>query len=119
MANPESDNYMPRPSLNFAALAAINVLRCEEVFGGHQDWSLNDWATALAGEVGEMCNLLKKRRRGEMILDEEIAKELADVILYADLLATHAGINLERAVVQKFNEVSFRRGSKLFLEMPG
>ena len=40
-----------------------------------------------------------------------LAKELADVIIYADLLAHAANIDLGQAVVDKFNEVSVRRGA--------
>jgi hypothetical protein len=71
---------------------------------------LTDWACALAGETGEACNLIKKLRRGDAIDTEDIGKELADVVIYADLLAARLGIDLGEAVVQKFNEVSDRYG---------
>ncbi|NJO65998.1 MAG: hypothetical protein HC836_50410, partial [Richelia sp. RM2_1_2] len=54
-------------------------------------WGEVDWACALAGETGELCNFIKKRRRGENIPVEELAKELADIVCYADLLADHLG----------------------------
>jgi NTP pyrophosphatase (non-canonical NTP hydrolase) len=101
--------------LTFETLATTNLARCEQVFHGIDDWSPNDWATSLAGEVGELCNKLKKRRRGETIADAEIAEELADVVLYLDLLATRIGINLESAVRNKFNAVSDRKGSDIRL----
>jgi NTP pyrophosphatase (non-canonical NTP hydrolase) len=110
-------------TLNFARLRDRNVSRCEEVFHKLDDWSPTDWATAMAGECGEACNLIKKLRRldgadknldsdqqrGEFILDT--AKELADLVIYADLLAARLGIDLGEAVVQKFNEVSAKRNS--------
>ncbi len=75
------------------------------------DWSLNDWATAVLGEIGEAANLLKKVRRGDFTLDEvrpELAKELADVQTYLDILAFRCGVDLGRATIAKFNEVSCR-----------
>ena len=74
-------------------------------------WSPTDWACAFAGEVGEACNLIKKRRRGEDIPTQDIAYEIADAIIYADLLAARLGISLEDAVREKFNIVSDRVGS--------
>ncbi len=44
-----------------------------------------------------------------------IAKELADTIIYADLLAARLDINLEEALIVKFNEVSVRMNSDVFL----
>ncbi len=67
------------------------------------------------GEGGELCNMLKKRRRGEAIPDKDIAHELADIQIYLDLLAQRLGINLEAAVIEKFNIVSAKRGSDIRL----
>lgn len=39
-----------------------------------------------------------------------IADELADVLTYLDLLAAMQGIDLGRAAIEKFNEVSRRVG---------
>ena len=41
-----------------------------------------------------------------------IADELADAIIYADLLATRLDVSLEDAIIRKFNEVSERMGSQ-------
>lgn len=105
------------PRLTFAEFQRVNRERCEGPTFGHgvMDWSPNDWATALAGEVGEACNLLKKMRRGEEVPLQKIADELADAQTYLSLLADRLGIDLERATVEKFNEVSRRRGSDVFL----
>lgn len=101
--------------LTFLKLNAISKQRNQESFPQCKDWLSTDWATALAGEVGELCNLVKKFRRGELITRKDIGKELADIIIYADLFASHLGIDLEKAIIQKFNEVSERVGSKLTL----
>ena len=82
------------------------------------DWSANDWMTAVTGEVGEAANILKKIRRGDLTLDEArpaLAKELADIQCYLDLLALRVGVDLGRATFEKFNEVSERVGSSVFL----
>ena len=105
-----------RVALTFDALRDQDVPRCNESFPPHtlESWSLTDWAAALAGEVGEACNAIKKIRRGDYALDErrnELADELADVVTYCDLLAARAGIDLGEAVARKFNAVSERVGS--------
>lgn len=86
------------------------------------DWSLNDWCCAVTGEVGELANLLKKVRRGDLSLADArpaIAKELADVQTYLDLLAMQCGVDLGAATIAKFNEVSARVGSPIFLRDDG
>lgn len=98
-------------TLQFTTVTLRNSFRCDSSYHDVDDWSANDWATALAGEVGELCNLLKKRRRREEIPDQDIADEMADVFLYLDLLATRCRINLPAAIIDKFNEVSVRVGS--------
>lgn len=104
-------------SLTFARLREINVKRCEAVFRPLDDWTPEQYATAMVGEVGEACNLLKKRWRGhdKEIPTSEIGKELADVMTYLDLMCARLGINLEEAVIQKFNEVSDRRNTDIKL----
>jgi NTP pyrophosphatase (non-canonical NTP hydrolase) len=75
------------------------------------EWTLADWSNAIAGETGEMCNMIKKIRRGDAIDPKEVGKELADIIIYADILASLLGLDLSDCIVQKFNEVSDRVGS--------
>lgn len=56
--------------------------------------SLNDWAAFLAGEVGEMCSLLKKLRSEDYPLEqvrEEVVEEIADIIVYANLMLVELG----------------------------
>jgi len=101
--------------LTFSHLAEQNLRRCEEAFHGIDRWSPTDWGCALAGETGELCNLLKKLRRGDQVDMEDVADELADVICYADLTATRLGIDLAEAVRRKFNRVSEKRGSAVRL----
>src|SRR5690606_19258820 len=72
------------------------------------------------GELGEAANLLKKVDRGDLTLDEArpaLARELADVQTYLDLLAHRLGVDLGDATVQKWNEVSERIGCALRIEL--
>ena len=98
-----------RAELTFGRLSVTNSQRCVAVFHPVCDWSETDWACAAAGEMGELCNLIKKRRRGDDIANVEVADEMADVVIYIDLLASRIGIDLSEAVRRKFNEVSARR----------
>lgn len=103
--------------LVFEELREKNLRRCEEKFHPSvKDWGPTDWACAIAGEVGEMCNLIKKKKRGDEIDERDVGKEIADIVIYADLLATRYGFKLEDLVRDKFNEVSDRVDSDLKLE---
>lgn len=112
-------------SLSFDKLREANVKRCNRDFPGNhlKNWSANDWMTALVGEVGELANILKKIHRGydltkgmdEATLREEAAKELGDIQCYLDLLAEKLGVDLGAATRKKFNEVSERVNSNIFL----
>lgn len=64
------------------------------------------WATAIAGEVGELCNFIKKEFRDGVDNQKAIEKELADILTYLDLLAASRNINLASVYAEKFNAVS-------------
>jgi NTP pyrophosphatase (non-canonical NTP hydrolase) len=89
------------------------------------DWTLGDWGNALAGEVGELCNVVKKLRRHEAgaslayntpeatELYAKFEEEVADVLLYLDLLCWKVGVSpnqLLRGLRDKFNLVSRAQG---------
>jgi NTP pyrophosphatase (non-canonical NTP hydrolase) len=114
--------------LNFLMLRGANVRRLplfQDANGrpAHarrdgSDWSPADWMTALTGEVGEAANIIKKVRRGDFPLNdarEILGDELADIMIYLDLLAFQCGIDLEEAVIRKFNKVSDKQGIKIRL----
>jgi len=73
--------------MNFWDLAKANRIRCDRSFHPLNDWSPSDWSNAMAGECGEVCNLTKKLRRSEDVPIERIGQEIADTVIYADLLA--------------------------------
>ncbi len=75
------------------------------------DWSPAQWLQAVTGELGEYANFRKKYERGDITKEEfdlEAGKELADVVIYLDILAFQLKIDLGQAVISKFNEVSER-----------
>ncbi len=121
MANPEIENYLP-PDLSMKALRAVNVSRCKRWHPPESTpWTAADWSNALCGEAGELANVIKKIRRQETGARNEgdpsmvelrgmAAHELADVVIYADLLADFLGVDLGEAIKAKFNKVSAKYG---------
>lgn len=102
------------------------------------DWSLAEWVNATAGEGGELCelvlplaimttlgrvaNIAKKVKRGDYSPESVqplVAAELADVVLYCDLLAHRWGIDLGESVMIKFNAVSSRIGCDIMMDEHG
>lgn len=104
--------------------ARENRARCEAANGFRQpieSWSLSDWMTATAGELGEAANVIKKLNRvrdgvtnvgdpSEPQLRSDLADELADTFIYLDLLAQAAGVDLAAAVRAKFDRTSAKIG---------
>lgn len=85
-----------------------------------EKWTLAEWMTALAGEVGEAANIIKKIFRGDTTIDEareELGRELADIQTYLSIISDKAGIDLPTATINKFNEVSKRVGSGVFIDI--
>lgn len=102
--------------LTLSALTAANKARQKD--WPSEQWSLGEWMCALSGEVGEAANIVKKIFRGDRSLDdarEDLGKELADIQTYLSIIADKAGIDLGQATISKFNEVSTRVGSDVFL----
>lgn len=121
--------------LNLADLRKANVERCEEVFHPLTQWSPTDYGCAMAGEAGEACNKLKKLKRladsviqkmvwwaDKSLTDEIVAmtssigEELADTVIYCDLIAARLNIDLAKAIIDKFNADSEKHNSTKFLK---
>lgn len=109
--------------LSFNTLRKVNEARCKKIYDTDvlKEWSEGDWAVAAAGEMGEICDAIKKRKRGydkpgkPAPTKKDVADEIADTICYLDLLACKMGIDLSEAIASKFNEVSDRFGSDIKL----
>lgn len=73
-------------------------------------------ALALAGEVGELCNMIKKRWRDDADLSEECRDEIADIRVYLELLAKCfdiEGEKLDARVVSKLEKVVEKHKARL------
>jgi len=128
-------------SISFDDLREVNRNRCEESYHSIGSWSPSDWGNAMAGEFGEVavefldlqalmiklfskiqaCDTIKKMMRqlesdAEVsVLKEKLALELADIVIYCDLLSERVGIDLGESVKKKFNINSDKMGSIHFL----
>ena len=66
----------------------------------------------LAGEVGELCNAIKKQSReakgmvGTRVNRQDVEDEFGDVMVCLSILAGEMGINLEDVTRRKFNKTS-------------
>ena len=107
-------------------LRAKNTERCVLFgMGTIKDCSLEFKTLELLGEAGEVANTVKKIFRGDTEIHdkgvmtpilEALRRELADVIICTDLLAARYDIDLEQAVIDKFNKTSKDRGYSVFLD---
>ncbi len=76
----------------------------------------------LAGRVGALCNAVKKAERARVGIaggtdpKVDLQRELADVAICLDLIAIGQGIDLGRAIVEKFNLTSRTHGFRTRLE---
>lgn len=105
-------------NLDFARLREVSSVRSKRWQGGSEPWSLSDWGVAAGGEMGEMLNIIKKLNRvrdgmignnvSEVNLRVELANEIADTIIYLDLLAASIDISLSAAIITKFNATSVK-----------
>lgn len=96
-------------------LRQANIKRQEE-WPGSDQIDLSFRGLELAGETGELCNLLKKlvRLENDIIGTKEteqeliaaIEDEIADVIIVLDLLALYLDIDIAKATINKFNKTS-------------
>lgn len=100
----------------FQALNARRELEAQK-YEKCRSWGIAQWTLALAGEVGELANFVKKIERGDYsdkdpYVRKQIAKELADIITYADLIYTKLEMQTEVELMDKFEEINQRIGWK-------
>lgn len=107
--------------MHLAHMSEVNISRCY-LWHDPASWSVNDWAVAAGGEMGECLNFCKKLRRITMDIDspnnppsaerciQDIGKEIADTFWYLDLLAHRLGLDMETICIEKFNDISEREG---------
>lgn len=118
--------------LTFNTLRDGNVARLPEFKNKHgkpahsepdgSDWSPAQWLQAVIGELGEYANFRKKFERGDITEEEftrHAASEIADTVTYLDILAFRLGIDLGRAVMNKWNFISHRVGCDITIDAEG
>ena len=109
--------------LDLQKFREINVQRAKYGFKCYDNQPLTYWTTALAGEVGELCNMIKKIQRVEKggvdggssytakdITPDMLKDEIGGIAIYLDLLASLLGISLEEAIIETFNNKSDKQG---------
>src|SRR3990170_4578941 len=84
----------------------------DEMFGDRwRKGSRLYWATALAGEVGELCNLVKREARDGTDLTPQVGEEIADIVISSFLTASAVGLSIEEVVARKRELIRAREGS--------
>lgn len=115
-------------TLNLKKFSEINRERAAEGFNTYKNVPLTYWTTALMGEGGELCNMIKKMERvahggidggstytAANITKEMIEEEIGGIAIYLDLLAGLLDIDLEEAIIKTFNSKSVKYNFKQFV----
>lgn len=113
-----------RGPLTFKQLRGVNTFRCVHNLGFDHPldaWMIDQWANAMQGEAGEAGNFAKKisrirhlnnarvnkpNERDETKLLKKMAREVAGLVIYADLLLASEGIDLDDVIRKEFNAKS-------------
>lgn len=113
---------MSARALTLEQFCEMNRRRCESTHGFGESlqpdskYTLAHWILSVCSEAGEAADAVtgfdgvKERRAGKT--REDIAKELADVITYADLAIQKLGLWTPDVLAQKFHEVNARLEEK-------
>lgn len=99
-------------------LRLLNWERAKQFPGASiTEWSAAEIGNAIAGETGELCNLLKKLHRGvDVVTPQQLMEEVGGVIVYLDLLCARINLpTLSKIVEYEFNRVSDKRSLPQFL----
>lgn len=82
------------------------------------------WGNYLAEEVGKICRLFRDQHNNEINIKKDLKYELADLLNYIVLIAKYNDIDLEKAILEKIENVKENRneevknhGNETFLEM--
>lgn len=94
----------------------INVARCEDAFFPLHDRPALYYSNCIAEETGEICGDVTDITNQCIVSETEKTKEnlkdeIADLMTYAALLASYFDMNLGEILINKFNEVSYKKGS--------
>lgn len=110
-------------------LRRLSVERAKEGFKTYENQPITYWTTAIIGEFGELCNMIKKMKRAEngghdsghsytakSITPKMIREEIGGTLIYIDLLCSFLEIDLEEAITETFNEKSIELGFPYLLK---
>lgn len=114
--------------LDLQQLRSMSAERAKYGFKTYENVPITYWTTALAGELGELCNMIKKLERvshggidggssytAANITREMLSEEIGGIAIYLDILAGLIGISLEDAIIETFNSKSEKYGFVQFL----
>ena len=114
--------------LDLEKFRKLNKERAIEGFKTYDNVPITYWTTALMGEGGELCNMIKKLERvkhggvdggttytAKNITKEKLMEEIGGIAIYLDLLASFLDIDLGEAIVKTFNSKSDTYGFKQYL----
>jgi NTP pyrophosphatase (non-canonical NTP hydrolase) len=74
-------------------------------------------ALGLAGEAGEVIDLIKKQQfHGHTLPRHKLVRELGDVLWYVALVATVCGIPLNEVAVTNIDKLRMRYGDEFSIE---
>ena len=92
------------------------IIKIHKLFFPLEDASITFLSLALAGEIGEFCNLLKKSMRGDFFINDRLDDfkyEVADIYIYLYLLARNLGIDdLDALCMEKLDIVEKRLSNR-------
>ena len=72
------------------------------------------FSNAIAGEVGEFCNFVKKYYRDNYVsISNQIESELADIFIYLVLNAKQWYIDLEKVILEKIEIINKRLNKEM------
>ena len=117
--------------LDLDAFSHTNRERAAEGFKTYKNVPITYWTTALAGEVGELCNMIKKMERvahggidggsthtAASLKKSDLEEEVGGIFIYLDLLSGLLDINLTNAVIETFNSKSEKYKFSQFIKSP-
>ena len=111
--------------MNLSEFQIVNATRARRWHGHLDQWSLLEWAGAMAGECGEACNVAKKIRRADLSLPDKekgieikdlpdlrakLANEIADSIIYGLIIMSALEVDAATVIAEVFNQKSREYG---------
>lgn len=108
--------------LTLSLLRKENVARCEEHFCKLDTFTPSEWLGGAYEAMLKVERVIERMKHGSIGCREAkelLGDQIAETIMYLDLLAARAGSDLEQAVRRRFNAESKRIGSGRQLPYPG